>query len=166
MMVNFAVCRVGLGASVQGTTLCQKRLEDGFTERLLKMEKGYPGQESAPPYPGPPMTYGVAPPPPGLNPALNVGSPPVGYQGAAVTHLVVTPSLQDSPGQAICPHCQQTVVTQITRTAGLMTWAICGGLTIFGCFLCCCIPFCVDACKDVEHHCPSCHKVIYVYKRL
>ncbi|XP_061604624.1 LITAF domain-containing protein-like [Phyllopteryx taeniolatus] len=133
------------------------------------MEKGYPGQESAPPYPGPPMNYGGAAPPPGLYPSPNAGPPPIGYQGGTsttVTHMVVTPALQDAPGQAMCPHCQQTVVTQIERTAGLMTWAICGGLTIFGCFLCCCIPFFMDSCKDVEHHCPNCHKVIYVYKRL
>ncbi|XP_019958389.1 LITAF domain-containing protein-like [Paralichthys olivaceus] len=131
------------------------------------MEKAYPPQESSPPYPGPPMNYGgVAPPPemypqPGFSPAA---PPPVGHQ--AVAHMIVTPALQDVPGQAVCPHCHQTVVTTAEHKAGLMTWAICGCLTIFGCFLCCCIPFCVDSCKDVEHHCPSCHKVIYLYKRI
>ncbi|XP_075942826.1 LITAF domain-containing protein-like [Anarhichas minor] len=83
-----------------------------------------------------------------------------------VTHLVVTPALHEVPGQTVCPHCQQSVITNTEHTAGLMTWAVCGGLALFGCFLCCCIPFCVEACQDVEHRCPSCQKVIYVYKRL
>ncbi|XP_061740494.1 LITAF domain-containing protein-like isoform X2 [Nerophis ophidion] len=126
------------------------------------MEKGNVGFDTAPPYPGPPMSYGAAPQP-GLYPSPNAGPPNVAYLG--VTHVVVVPSLQETPGQAQCPHCQQTVVTQIERKAGLMTWGICGGLALFGCFLCCCIPFCVDSCQDVEHHCPNCHNTIHVYKR-
>ncbi|XP_061892617.1 LITAF domain-containing protein-like [Entelurus aequoreus] len=131
------------------------------------MEKGNLGFETAPPYPGPPMSYGAAPQP-GLYPSPNAGPPNVAYLGgptSTVTHVVVVPSLQDCPGQAQCPHCQQTVVTQVEHKAGLMTWGICGGLALFGCFLCCCIPFCVDSCKDVEHHCPNCHNTIHVYKR-
>ncbi|XP_060945513.1 LITAF domain-containing protein-like [Limanda limanda] len=131
------------------------------------MEKGYPPQVSAPPYPGPPMNYGgmVHPqemyPQPGFSPCA---PPPVVYQG--VTHVIVTPALQDAPGQMLCPNCHQTVVTTTEHQAGLLTWAVCGVLTIFGCFLCCCIPFCIDSCKDVEHRCPSCHRVIYLYKRM
>lgn len=138
------------------------------------MEKGYTPQESAPPYPGPPGNYGPVMPQPGMYPP----PPTVGYQGGppfvpatgvpttTVTHMVVTPGLHEIPGQTVCPHCQQTVVTQIEHQSGLMTWLICGGLAIVGCFLCCCIPFCIDACKDVEHHCPNCHRVIYIYKRI
>ncbi|XP_029996436.1 LITAF domain-containing protein-like isoform X2 [Sphaeramia orbicularis] len=124
------------------------------------MEKGYTPQESAPPYPGPPANYGGGMPQPGMYPS----PPPAGYQG--VTHMVVTPGLQDVPGQTMCPHCQQTVVTQTEYTSGLMTWLICGGLFIIGCICCSCIPFCVDGCKDVEHHCPNCQRVIYIYKRI
>ncbi|KAM6913802.1 LITAF domain-containing protein-like [Lycodopsis pacificus] len=122
------------------------------------MEKQY---ESAPPYPGPPMNYGGTVPQPGIAYASAPGAP-----ATTVTHLVVTPALHDVPGQTVCPHCQQSVITNTEHTAGLMTWAVCGGLTLFGCFLCCCIPFCVEACQDVEHRCPSCQRVIYVYKRL
>ncbi|XP_020512084.1 cell death-inducing p53-target protein 1 homolog [Labrus bergylta] len=147
------------------------------------MEKGYPPQESAPPYPGPPLNYGGAAPQPEMypqpgmcpQPGFYPTAPPAGYQAgvpyappapaATVTHLVVTAGLHDSPGQALCPHCQQTVVTVTHHTAGLMTWGICAGLTFFGCFLCCFLPFCIESCKDVEHRCPTCHKVIYIFKR-
>ncbi|XP_062264106.1 lipopolysaccharide-induced tumor necrosis factor-alpha factor homolog [Platichthys flesus] len=98
------------------------------------MEEGNPQQVSAPPYPGQPMNYGV-------------------------THVDVTPALQDTPGQMLCPNCYQTVVTTTKHKAGHLTWAVCCGLTIFGC-----IPFCIDSCKDVEHRCPSCHRVINLYK--
>ncbi|XP_034046858.1 lipopolysaccharide-induced tumor necrosis factor-alpha factor homolog isoform X1 [Thalassophryne amazonica] len=143
------------------------------------MEKGQPPQDSAPPYPGPPADYG-APAGPGMYPQPGygpspTGPPPAAYQGgvpyaavpatAAVT-MVVSPQLQDVAGQTVCPHCQQSVITHTEHKPGLMTWAICGGLAIFGCFLCCCIPFCVEACQDVEHRCPNCQKVIYLYKRL
>lgn len=64
--------------------------------RSLKMEKGHPPQESAPPYPGPPLNYGEAvpqpgmyppqpgmyPPQPGMYPQSGPGAPPpAGYQG-------------------------------------------------------------------------------------
>nr|ACQ58825.1 Lipopolysaccharide-induced tumor necrosis factor-alpha factor homolog [Anoplopoma fimbria] len=141
------------------------------------MEKGYPPQDSAPPYPGPPMNYGGAVQQPGMYPQPS-GPPPAVYQGGVpyavgqiaptttVTHLVVAPALHDVPGQTVCPHCQQTVITNTERTTGLLTWAVCGGLALFGCFLCCCIPFCVESCQDVKHCCPSCQNVIYIYKRI
>nr|XP_020472126.1 cell death-inducing p53-target protein 1 homolog [Monopterus albus] len=160
------------------------------------MEKGYPPQESAPPYPGPPLNYGntvpqpqMYPPPagyqeggpyapaPGVPYTLAPGgpyapAPGVPYapapaaQPTVVTHMVVTPQLHDVSGQTVCPHCQKTVLTVTEHTPGLMAWAICGGLAIFGCFLCCCIPFCIDSCQDVHHRCPSCHNTIYIYKRM
>jgi len=55
--------------------------------------------------------------------------------------------LGDYPMQFTCPHCARQIVTRTEKKSGLFAWAICGGLTLIGFWLCCCIPFCVDACK-------------------
>ncbi|XP_072299966.1 uncharacterized protein [Eucyclogobius newberryi] len=115
--------------------------------------------ESAPPYPGPPMHY------PGGQPPTQGGYQVVVHSPASIT-TVMSPVLQDVPGQALCPHCRQTVMTHTEPTPGLMTWLIFGGLCLFGFCICSCIPFCVDSCKDVEHRCPNCQRVIYIYKRM
>ncbi|XP_024919995.1 lipopolysaccharide-induced tumor necrosis factor-alpha factor homolog isoform X2 [Cynoglossus semilaevis] len=104
------------------------------------MEKENLSHESVPPYPGPPLNYGSAAPP-----AVVYGVPSPGVPASTVTHVVVTPGLRDVPGQTVCPHCNQTVVTNTEFTSGLLTWLICGGMALVGCFLCCCIPFCLDS---------------------
>ncbi|KAI5933199.1 LITAF domain-containing protein [Manis javanica] len=50
---------------------------------------------------------------------------------------------------------------------GDLTWLLCTGLLVFGCFLgCCFIPFCVDSLMDVKHTCPVCQQELFRYQRL
>ncbi|KAM4595522.1 uncharacterized protein V3H82_002937 isoform 2-T2 [Fundulus diaphanus] len=84
---------------------------------------------------------------------------PVTQQAAAF----VRPT--DSPGRMQCRYCQLPVVTSIEYKMGLCTWLIFGGLCIFGIWPFCLIPFCVPSCKDVQHSCPMCNNVLYVYQR-
>ncbi|XP_074485082.1 lipopolysaccharide-induced tumor necrosis factor-alpha factor homolog [Sebastes fasciatus] len=152
------------------------------------MEKG---QDPPPPYPGLPMdnNVGVYQAQPGIQAQPGFQAQPgyqPSYQAQSVTYqyslqqpqfvqpvsqVVVVQNLPEAfPGQMVCPQCQSTIVTKVKYKAGLCTWMICGIITLFGCFLFCLIPFCVipfcvDDCKDVEHCCPNCERVLHVYKR-
>ncbi|XP_028311465.1 lipopolysaccharide-induced tumor necrosis factor-alpha factor homolog isoform X2 [Gouania willdenowi] len=130
-----------------------------------------PGYQEVPPpgmYPHPGFTAGPPPhagyqgvPQPGMypQPGYSPGPPPpAGYQGVACI-------LRDLPGNMVCPYCQQTVLTNTTTTPGILTWFACLALAIVGCFFCCWIPFLIDSCLDVEHRCPTCQRVIHIYRR-
>ena len=57
---------------------------------------------------------------------------------------------------------QATVSTNVTMQPGLLTWLLCAGLCLIGCWPCAPIPFCVDSTMDTVHSCPSCNVVLGV----
>ncbi|XP_047200196.1 lipopolysaccharide-induced tumor necrosis factor-alpha factor homolog [Hippoglossus stenolepis] len=147
----------------------------------MEMGQGVPPpMTDPPPYPGPPAGFDIGgyeggPPPPAV---YSVQQP--GYQYSQQKPQIVQPVNQvfvmqhlptEAPGHmihgnmALCPKCQTTVLSEVEYKYGMLTWLICGILGLFLCWPCCFIPFCVDACKDVEHSCPVCHTVLHVYKR-
>ncbi|XP_070218681.1 lITAF domain-containing protein [Bos mutus] len=71
------------------------------------------------------------------------------------------------PVQFTCPYCMNRIVTVTTPVPGVLTWLLCTGIFVAGCFLgCCLVPFCVDSLMDVRHTCPVCRQELFLYKRL
>ncbi|XP_028728705.1 LITAF domain-containing protein [Peromyscus leucopus] len=109
-------------------------------------------------------------------------SPQTGAQGSSQPYRVytqVTPVIQTNmftgvprvttsmPMQTICPFCGSHIITVTTPVPGILTWLLCSGLFIFGCFLgCCFLPFCVRSLMDVRHSCPVCHQELFHHHRL
>ncbi|CAF0855164.1 unnamed protein product [Adineta steineri] len=70
------------------------------------------------------------------------------------------------PVQCTCPQCKAQIVTRTEKKVGLFAWLLCGIMVLIAFWICCFIPFCVDACKDTEHYCPSCNTLIGAHKKL
>ncbi|XP_069123928.1 LITAF domain-containing protein-like [Argopecten irradians] len=106
------------------------------------------------------------PPPPSYQP------PGPAYQQTA-TVVVTNPQyvrpliFRENPVSMSCPFCQAQIVTTTTYTTGTFAWVVCLLLLFFGLWLgCCLIPFCLNGCKDVLHHCPNCRQQVGKYSRM
>ncbi|RWS22838.1 lipopolysaccharide-induced tumor necrosis factor-alpha factor-like protein [Leptotrombidium deliense] len=90
--------------------------------------------------------------------------PPPGF-----TNQVVVTGVRFGPFpiKVPCNHCQQEVVTTTTPVTGGITWLLAGIMCLSGLFCgCCLLPFCVEACQDIEHKCPNCRSTLGIYKRM
>mmetsp|Transcript_25278 Transcript_25278/g.24676 ORF Transcript_25278/g.24676 Transcript_25278/m.24676 type:complete len:98 (+) Transcript_25278:353-646(+) len=59
-----------------------------------------------------------------------------------------------------CPNCQNDDFTHSATSASGMAWASCAVMCIFGCWCCCCIPFCMEDCKEADHRCKNCNSLV------
>ena len=55
-----------------------------------------------------------------------------------------------------CPSCKKATNTRVETRASAMAWILCLIMFLFGFWLCCLIPFCVDGMKDGNHYCTNC----------
>ncbi|KAI0227001.1 hypothetical protein LSAT2_022544 [Lamellibrachia satsuma] len=93
------------------------------------------------------------------------GGKPSGVMQQPEVVLQVIPVGQDAV-QMVCPYCHAQILTTVNFKTGTLTWVISLVVCVVGCIPCCLIPFCVNGCKDVVHTCPSCNRMIGVYKPL
>lgn len=90
---------------------------------------------------------------------------PMGGQGQPVM-VSMAVRFGELPMVMDCPVCQARITTKTERVNGNLTYLACGGLCLFGCWLCCCFPFCMDSMQDVVHRCPSCSSILGKYQRI
>jgi lipopolysaccharide-induced tumor necrosis factor-alpha factor len=70
------------------------------------------------------------------------------------------------PIQVECPSCHYNGLTKCETHNSTRAYVGCLLLSLIGCNLgCCLIPFCMEDCKNAEHHCNSCGKEV-AYKRV
>ncbi|KAI6235953.1 Lipopolysaccharide-induced tumor necrosis factor-alpha factor-like protein [Aphelenchoides besseyi] len=81
-------------------------------------------------------------------------------------HVVVSVQMGPYPAAMQCPFCRLQIVTDVVNRAGLLTWLICCGLALVGCWPFCLIPFCLTRCQDVIHLCPNCKQFLGKYSRI
>eukprot|EP00026_Physarum_polycephalum_P019656 Phypoly_transcript_21775.p1 GENE.Phypoly_transcript_21775~~Phypoly_transcript_21775.p1 ORF type:complete len:180 (+),score=31.63 Phypoly_transcript_21775:30-569(+) len=137
--------------------------------------QSYPPQYSSPP----PQQYGAQPYPPQYQagypypqagyqqPPAPVGVAPMGAPYGAPQVMAQDIRFREIPVVCTCTFCGNNGPTRVEFVNGTLTWLAAGGICLIGCWLgCCLIPFAVDGCKDVEHHCGSCQRVIGVYRRI
>ncbi|XP_034543157.1 cell death-inducing p53-target protein 1 homolog [Notolabrus celidotus] len=123
-----------------------------------------PETPTAPPYPGPPLNpdFGIVQSQP--VPVFPISPPPQIIQ-TVHSRVVIEYLPADVPGRMVCPHCQRSVMTETKHKNGFLAWMMCLTLGFAMCWLCCWIPLYINTCKDVQHSCPNCNKVIHIHKQ-
>ncbi|PRP85923.1 lipopolysaccharide-induced tumor necrosis factor-alpha [Planoprotostelium fungivorum] len=144
-----------------------------YPEPYPQGQQSYPQGQPQPypePYPqGQGYPQGAAYPVGGQPQVVYVTTETTSSPGVAPTPVIIhhTQSWGEVPQNHHCQFCGAQVVTRVTHEAGLLAWLACGGLACVGCWMgCCLIPFCVDGCLDVHHHCPNCSRIVGTKRRI
>ena len=61
-----------------------------------------------------------------------------------------------------CSSCNQPTHTRVETRPSTIQWLLCFGMALFGFWLCCCIPFCIDSLQSGNHYCSNCGSCIGV----
>lgn len=79
---------------------------------------------------------------------------------------VIIQEVSPYPQPLFCSRCNASTISQTEQTPSIAAWLACLGLAFIGCWPCCCIPFCIDGCMDVDHKCPRCGKYLARFQRV
>ncbi|XP_049818831.1 cell death-inducing p53-target protein 1 [Aethina tumida] len=122
------------------------------------MEKSQPPPYTPHPEPPPQSTpypqhhpHHGSPPPPGFVPTPTVHT------------IIVSTPLGPTPCHVTCPNCRCEIVTTVDSHPNTKTHLFAFLCCLFGGWICCCIPYCVDSCMTQTHTCPNCGAFIGEY---
>jgi hypothetical protein len=59
-----------------------------------------------------------------------------------------------------CPSCHKATNTRVVTRVGTIAWVLCIIMFLFGFWICCFIPFCIDGMQDGNHYCTNCGSAI------
>eukprot|EP00112_Aurelia_sp_Birch-Aquarium-sp1_P025553 Seg855.5 transcript_id=Seg855.5/GoldUCD/mRNA.D3Y31 product="Lipopolysaccharide-induced tumor necrosis factor-alpha factor" protein_id=Seg855.5/GoldUCD/D3Y31 len=125
-------------------------------------QPGYPpaySQPQQPGYPAQPASY------PATQSSFNTTTTTViAAQPTAVTTVAIV--FHEFPVTMICPSCKAQIVTAVTYEPGTFAYMLFFLMCIFGFWICCFFPFCIDSCKDSIHSCPNCRSQLGVFRRM
>lgn len=77
--------------------------------------------------------------------------------------VILAPNVGPDPTMIHCRTCNNTVVTRMELEPTMRTHLCAGLLCLVGCWVCCCIPYCVASCQATQHYCPSCGTYVGTY---
>src|SRR5438874_136160 len=59
-----------------------------------------------------------------------------------------------------CYSCQFDDMTRVQNEPGTLAWGSCVLCALFGCWLCCCLPLCMEPLQDSNHYCRKCNTLV------
>lgn len=134
-------------------------------------QSGYPPHPQHNPYPPQHHHHGGMYPPmpqPGQETHHHihyVPPPVINEQPApAPPTIIVTPQVGPDPTMITCPSCRETVVTRMDYESSTRTHVMAGLCCLFGCWICCWMPYCMDSCRNGNHYCPNCGSFLGTYR--
>ncbi|XP_022169987.1 lipopolysaccharide-induced tumor necrosis factor-alpha factor homolog [Myzus persicae] len=74
------------------------------------------------------------------------------------------PPLGKRPVMLTCPRCKQQVMTIVNTQTSSTAYICCLLMIIIGCYICSCVPLCMNSFKNRQHSCPLCNAFIGLYK--
>ncbi|XP_047110789.1 lipopolysaccharide-induced tumor necrosis factor-alpha factor homolog [Schistocerca piceifrons] len=126
------------------------------------------GTQTQPPYPVQQPQGFIPSGEPHSIPQTNVPppQPPAPQQTSVTTAVFVNGpvAVGPKPCRVRCPMCHSDIKTSTVTENQAGAHIACIILCLLGCFLCSCIPYCMDSCKIVQHKCPVCKSYLGTYK--
>lgn len=78
--------------------------------------------------------------------------------------VIMTPQVGPDPQMLTCPSCRQTTVSKMDYESSTRTHVMAGLCFLFGCWLCCWMPYCMDSCRNGNHYCTNCNAYLGTYR--